>query len=165
MNQVPESPRFEVNITGTHSVRIPDEYAVPFEKAGHKRIKIKAYFHDNEITLYGAIHRYQGYFVISFGKRYQKELGVSLNDHFELQLSEDDTEYGVAVPEEFSAVLESDPEAMEIFNSFTDGKKRSLVFYVLKFRNSQTRIDKSLIIAENIKLGITDPRELIKDRR
>ena len=165
MSKVPDSPRFEVYITGTHGVPIPEKYGLPFEQAGHKRIQIKRFFCGNEITVYGALKRYQGSFVISFGKRYQKELGVTLKDHFEMQLSEDDTEFGVAVPEELSAVLESDPEAQEIFNSFTDGKKRSLVFYVLRFKNSQTRIDKSLIIADNIRMGITDPRELTKDRR
>ena len=111
------------------------------------------------------MHKYNGNFIISFGKRYQKQIGVDFNDYFELRIEEDDSKYGVEVPEEFLAVLESDPEASEIFESFTDGKKRSLIYYVLKFNNSQTRIDKVLIISENIKMGIKDPKELIKDHR
>ena len=66
------------------------------------------------------------------------------------------------MPEEFSAVLESDPEAADIFESFTDGKKRSLIYYVLRFKSSQLRIDKALIISENIKIGVTDPKEIVK---
>ena len=103
--------------------------------------------------------------MISFGKRYQRPLGVSLSDYFQLQITEDSSKYGVDVPEEFTAVFDSDPEASKVFEALTDGKKRSLIYHVLRFKNSQTRIDKSIIIAENLKLGITDPKDLLKDRR
>jgi hypothetical protein len=102
---------------------------------------------------------------VSFGKRYQKQLGVSFNDYFELQLFEDTSKYGVEMPEEFQAVLDSDPEAFGAFEQLTDGKKRSLIYYILSFKNSQTRIDKALIISENIKIGVSDQQEIIKDHR
>ncbi|MBT8261182.1 MAG: YdeI/OmpD-associated family protein [Bacteroidia bacterium] len=156
---------FEVTITGTHGVKLPESAAAPFYKAGHKRVKMTAWFKDKHIEFHGALHLNKGNFVISFGKRYQKELGVGFNDYFDLQLAEDTSKYGVEMPEELSAVLESDPMAADVFEDFTDGKKRSLIYYVLRFKNSQTRIDKSLIIAENMKHGISDPKELIRDRR
>lgn len=159
------SEKFEVTITGTHGVIIPESIARPFDEAGHKRIRITASYRDKTISFHAALNKYQGNYVISFGKRYQKPLGVSANDYFQLQLEEDSSKYGVDVPEEFSAVMESDPEAAEIFEQLTDGKKRSLIYYVLRFANSQTRIDKALIISENLKLGIKDPKELLKDRR
>ena len=163
MSDVQSSERFEVTITGTHGIEIPGQYALPFKNAGHDRVKLNAFYEDRSISFHGALHLYQGRFVISFGKRYQKELGVNRNDYFEIQIEEDTSKYGVTVPEEFSAVFNSDPEAAAIFDSFSAGKKRSLIYYVLRFKNSQTRIDKSLIISDNIKLGITDPKELIKD--
>ncbi|MEL6812026.1 MAG: YdeI/OmpD-associated family protein [Bacteroidota bacterium] len=159
------SKRFEVSIEGTHGVVVPDKEAQPFLDAGHSRVAIRAYFEGNEISFHGKLHSYQGRFLISFGKRYQKELGVDRSDYFELQLFENTTKYGVEMPEEFQAVLDSDPEAYEGFERLTDGRKRSLIYYIARFKNSQTRIDKALIISENIKMGITDQRELIKDRR
>jgi hypothetical protein len=159
------SEKFEVRITGAHGIIIPDAIAKPFTDAGHKRVKLNASFKDNTLDFHGALHYYQDNYRISFGKRYQKQLGVTSNDYFELQMAEDTSKYGVEVPEEFAAVMESDPEAAAIFEGFTDGKKRSLIYYVIRFKSSQTRIDKSIIISENIKLGITDPRELTKDRR
>lgn len=69
------------------------------------------------------------------------------------------------MPEEFQAVLDSDLEAYERFEKLIVGKKRSLIYLILRIKNSQTRIGKALIISENIKMGITDQRELIKDRR
>lgn len=159
------SEPFEVTISGTHGVHIPEKHILPFVEAGHKRIKLVASFQGREIVFYGAIHKYEGNYLISFGKRYQKELGVDKTDCFQLQLFENDTKYGVEMPEEFRAVLESDPEASEGFERLTDGKKRSLIYYIARFKSSQLKIDKALIISENIKLGITDGRELIKDRR
>ena len=159
------SEKFEVHIEGTHGLVIPGSAAEPFLEAGLSRVAIKAFFEGSEISFHGKLHRYSGKILVSFGKRYQKKLGVTFKDYFELQLSEDRSKYGVEMPEEFQAVLDSDPEAMEVFEKLTDGKKRSLIYYISAFKNSQTRIDKALIISENIKMGVTDPREMIKDRR
>lgn len=156
------SERFEVSIEGTHGIHIPEAIAIPFAEKGHKRVKLKVFFNESEITFHGALHKYLGRYVISFGKRYQKELGIYPSDYFDLQLFEDTSKYGVEMPEEFSAVLESDPEAQELFELLTDGARRSLIYYVLQYKNSQTRIDKALLISENIKRGIKKPREIVK---
>jgi uncharacterized protein YdeI (YjbR/CyaY-like superfamily) len=156
------SERFEVTLHGTHGLIIPHKIAEKFVLAGHTRVQYKAFFKDNEIEFHGALQIYKDRYMVSFGKRYQKQLGVFINDYFELQLIENTTKYGVEMPEELSAVLESDPEASKIFENFTDGKKRSLIYYLLRIKNSQTRIDKALIISENMKMGITDQKQLIK---
>lgn len=123
---------------------------------------IKAFFNTSEIFFHGKLRYIKEQFVISFGKRYQKELGVTPQDYFTLQLFEDTTKYGVAMPEELTAVLESDPEALERFEAINDGKKRSLNYFIIRIKNVQTRVDKALIIIENLKLGITDLKEVIK---
>ena len=158
------SERFEVTIEGTHGIVLPDSIVAPFVKKGLKRVKFMAFFEGKEIRFHGAVHSYLGKNMVSFGKRYQKELGVYPSDYFELQMFEDTSKYGVEMPEEFSAVLESDPEAFENFEKLTDGKKRSLIYYIIRFKNSQTRIDKALIIAENLKHGITDQKEIVKQQ-
>ncbi len=66
------------------------------------------------------------------------------------------------MPKKFDAVLQSDLGVFEIFESLTDGKKRGLIYYILKIKNSQSRIDKALIITENLKRGIRDNKELIR---
>jgi hypothetical protein len=97
-----------------------------------------------------------------FGKRYQKELGIFPNDYFQLQFFEDDSKYGVDVPEELDAVLLSDYEAYEIFETLTPGKQRGLIYAIARYKNSQTRIDKSILICENLKRGVRNPMELLK---
>ncbi|WP_394971257.1 YdeI/OmpD-associated family protein [uncultured Croceitalea sp.] len=97
-----------------------------------------------------------------FGKRYQKELGIFPNDYFKLQFFEDNSKYGVELPEEFEAVMLSDYEAYQIFESLTNGRKRGLIYAIARYKNSQTRIDKTLLLCENLKRGIRDPREMLK---
>lgn len=159
------SVKFQVTIDGTHGIIIPVEIAQTFKDAGHSRVALNASFEGKEISFHGKLHYYQGRFLISFGKRYQKELGVDRNDAFTIQLLENQSKYGVEMPEEFQAVFDSDPMAFEGFEKLTDGKKRSLIYYISRIKNSQTRIEKALIISENIKLGVTDGKEMIKDRR
>ena len=66
--------------------------------------------------------------MIMFGNRLQKELGVFQNDYFEMQLFEDNSKYGVDVPEELEAVFKSDVEAFEVFETLTAGKKRRIIY-------------------------------------
>lgn len=156
------TPKFPVHITGTHGVIIPEKHALSFAETGHKRIHIKAFFNDKQMEFHGALRLYQGNYIVSFGKRYQKELGIFPTDFFEFQLFENTTTYGVAIPEAMKAVMESDPEGYSYFEQLTDGRKRGLIYYVKRFKNEQTQVDKSLLIFNNLKRGITDPRELIK---
>jgi len=66
------------------------------------------------------------------------------------------------MPEELEAVLESDPGAKMIFDAFTAGKKRSIIYMIGRYKSSQTRIDKSLILCENLKIGLRETRILLK---
>lgn len=157
-----QSNRFEVSLVGTHGLELPEAEVLPFLEKGCSRVLLRAYFKDQEISFHGALHRYNDRYLVSFGRGYQKALGVFPNDYFELQLFEDTSKYGVEMPEELSAVLESDPEAAALFEAFTPGKKRSLIYAILKIKTSQNRIDKALLLSENIKHGITDAKEILK---
>ena len=157
-----KSEPFEVTLIGTHGLLVPESIAENFLEQGHKRVKIEATFEGKSISFHGAIQQWKGSYLISFGKRYQKELGVFPNDYFKLQFFEDTSKYGVDIPEELEAVLFSDPEAHKIFESFTAGKKRGIIYMILSYKVSQTRIDKSLLLCENLKRGIRNNPDLIK---
>ena len=157
-----KSPVFEVSLKGSHSLIIPDRHALPFIEKGQGRVKVQATFEGKTLSFHAALQKYQGQYVMTFGKRYQKELGVFPNDYFEMQLFEDTSRYGVEMPEELEVVLQGDPEAFKIFESFTEGKIRSLIYVIARYKNSQTKIDKSIILAENLKRGVRDPKDLFK---
>ena len=157
-----KSQVFEVSLYSDHSIIVPERIVQKFINQGHKRVIVKIIFKGKSLQFHAALQKYHGNFHITFNKQNQKKLGIFPSDFFQVQLFEDTSKYGVEMPEEFDAVLQSDYEASEIFESLTDGKKRSLIYYILKIKNSQTRIDKALIITENLKRGIRDNRELIK---
>lgn len=157
--------KFEVTITGTHGIIIPIEEARPFIEEGQSRVALKAFFEGKSISFHGKLHQRNGTILISFGKRYQKELGVTTLEFFLLQIIEDVTEYGVEMPEELSAVLETDSKAFECFKKLTNGKKRSLIYHILRIKNTQTRIDKALLLCENLSRGLTDIKKLVQPSR
>jgi hypothetical protein len=158
-----QSPVFEISITGSYySLLLPNEIIKPFLDKNLKRLKVKASFQGKELWFHGAIQKRNGNHYMMFGKRYQKELDVFPNDYFQLQFFEDTSKYGVDLPEEFEAVMFSDHQAFKIFESLTDGRKRGLIYAIARYKNQQTRIDKTLLLCENLKRGIRDPREMLK---
>ncbi|MEL6918555.1 MAG: YdeI/OmpD-associated family protein [Bacteroidota bacterium] len=157
-----QSPVFEVSISGTHTIYLPESIIAPFLEKNHTRVQVNAIFGDKSITFHGAIQKRKGNYFLMFGKNNQKALEVYPNDYFQLQFFEDTSRYGVEMPEELDAVLASDYEAFQIFESFTDGKKRGIIYMISRFKNSQTRIDKSLLVCENLKRGIRQNPELLK---
>jgi len=160
-----KSKTFDVSLEGKYVIFLPESQVAPFIEKGHKRAEIIATSHKKQLTFHGALRKRNGAYQLMFSKQKQKELNLLPGDIFQLQLLEDTTKYGVEMPEELEAVFESDPEAFSIFKSFTDGKKRSLIYYIKRIKNIQTRVDKALLISENIKMGITDLRELNKVHR
>ncbi|PQB05988.1 hypothetical protein BST85_06745 [Aureitalea marina] len=148
-----------------HSLIIPDDLAVSMLDGGKKRVVVHGRYQEKEVEFHAALQRIKGSYRIMFSKKHQKSLGVGPTDPVEIRLSPDTSKYGVEVPEEFQAVLDSDPVAYAQFESLSDGLKRSLIYYVKRFKNSQTRIDKSLVIANNLALGISNGKELVVDRR
>ncbi len=156
------SEEFEVQVSGMHAVYINNKHAEPFRKKGFERIRVEARHEGKSVSFHAALQQRDGMYVITFSKAKQKELGVYTNDVFYMKLFEDTTRFGVEIPEELEAVLNSDPEAMQIFETLTDGRKRSLIYAIRRYKNSQTRIDKSLLLCENLKMGLRDPAALLK---
>ncbi len=153
---------FEVSVHGMHGIIIPDKIALPFIEKGYSRVRVKASFDEITIEFYAALRKYRGEFIMMFSKNKQKELGLSTNDNFQLQLFEDTSKYGVEVPEEFEAVMLSDYDAYQIFESFTKGKQRGIIYMITRFKDSQKKIDKTLLLCENLKRGIRDNKDLLK---
>lgn len=157
-----KSPLFEVSLSAGFGILLPENIIAPFLEKKQKRVRVEAHFEGKKINLHAAIQRRGEQYYMMFGKANQKALGVFPNDYFQLQFFEDDSKYGVEISEELEAVLYSDQEAFQIFESFTDGKKRGIIYMISRYKVSQTRIDKSILLCENLKRGIRDNMELLK---
>ncbi|MBR9845639.1 MAG: YdeI/OmpD-associated family protein [Algicola sp.] len=155
---------FSIGLLDQYHLQIPSEIAEPFIANKQSRVKVKATFNSNSIEFYAALKKDKNTddYKMMFGKRLQKALGVLQNDYFQLQLSEDTSKYGVDMPEELDAVFQTDHEAFTIFESLTPGKQRSIIYTIIRIKNTQTRIDKALIMCDNLKRGETNPMKLFK---
>ncbi len=159
-----KSLTFETSLNSNHSIVVPEHIAQHFIRQGHKRVITKITFKNKAVNFHAALQKYHNKYHITFNKANQKSIAIFPSDYFNVELFEDTSKYGVEMPEEFEAVLQSDPIGSDIFESLTDGKKRSLIYYILKIKTSQTRIDRSILIVNNLKLGIRDQKELVQKR-
>ncbi|WP_172675889.1 YdeI/OmpD-associated family protein [Croceitalea dokdonensis] len=121
-----------------------------------------ATYKTNTLSFHGAIQKRKGGYVMMFGKRYQKELGISTNEVLQVQFFEDTSTYGVELPEEFEAVMFTDDVAHQIFESLTKGTQRGLIYTILRIKKSETRIEKTLLLCENLNRGIRESKQLFQ---
>ncbi len=98
-----------------------------------------------------------GYFInigSSICKRLKIKKGSLVTATFEI----DKSKYQFEMPEELEEVLKTDKQALSIFEKITAGNKRGVIYLVSKVKSVEKRIEKSLRIAEYLKVGITSPR-------
>lgn len=159
-----KSAIFEIGLLDKYHIYISEHIMKPFVDTKVERLYIKASHNNKSIDFYAAYVRDKNTdeYRIMFGKRLQKQLGVLQNDYFEIQLFENTSKYGVQVPEELEEVFKFDSEAFEVFETLTIGKQRSIIYAIARYKNSQTRIDKSLIVCDNLRKGNLNPYTILK---
>ena len=159
-----KTDKFKINLIDTYNIFIPNEVFTPFADKKMSRVKVEVTSEIKKIEFYAAvkIDKKSGDFKMMFSKQKQKELNLSLGDEFEIQLFEDTSKYGVDVPEELEEIFLTDYEAYKIFESLTKGKQRSIIYGVLRYKTSQQKIDKALIMCENLKRRNFEPMKMFK---
>lgn len=155
---------FTIGLLDKYHLYIPSEIVEEFPKEKRNRFKIKFKHGNKELEVFAALRKDKNTadYRMMFSNANQKKLGLFQNDYFEMQLLEDTSKYGVDMPEELDAVFKSDFEAFEIFEALTAGKKRSIIYFIKRIKNTQTRIDKALIMCNNLRRGITEQKWLFK---
>ncbi|MBC5775912.1 DUF1905 domain-containing protein [Pontibacter sp. KCTC 32443] len=120
---------------------------------------------NNKLTFQGglvALGGGSGY--ISINNKQLKQLGLQSGDKVEITLQEDTTEYGMEVPEELKELLNQDTEGKRRFELLPPGKQRYIIYYVGGVKSSQLRIDRALLLINNLKqlpLGKESFREML----
>jgi hypothetical protein len=91
----------------------------------------------------------QGYIIIN--KKKMKRFDIELGEAVSLTLRHDNSKYGMEMPEELEVLLEQDPEGAKLFEALSDGKKRYIIYYVSSVKSSQLKIDRSIMMINNLK--------------
>ena len=144
----------------TYLLVLAVEIARPFVDTHGRRVIVEINGHHSWHAALSP-HRDYGYYVM-VSKANSKAADIDPEAEIEVVIRPDESKYGVEVPEEFLAVLETDPEGEAIFERMTDGGKRSVIHIVKRVKSSDNRIEKSLELMEKLKMGITDRRLLNK---
>jgi antitoxin component of MazEF toxin-antitoxin module len=144
---------------GMHVLYLPETEALRFIEKGEKRVLAIL---NNKVELHCALVREKAAgFCIMISARVMKELGVRSGDTVRVHLQSDQSPLQFSVPEELQEVLNTDEGAKNVFDTLTDGRKRGLAALVLQVKSTDKRIERSLVIAEKLKLGITAPAKVL----
>ena len=90
-------------------------------------------------------------FYIIVNKQKRDAVGIVEGDIVNVELTKDESKYGLPVPEELLEVLNQDDEGERLFHALTPGKQRSLIYIVGNIKNIDKRIHTALIIIEHLK--------------
>lgn len=144
---------------GSHFMRIDPHLAKEMIAGGKKRVICTV----GDVRFHCAIlnSKEVGYY-IHLGAALLKKMKLRESDLFHAELREDDSPYQFEIPVEFAEVMASDSEANKIFESLTDGNKRSLIYLVAKLKSQDKRIQTALKIATRMKMGITSAAKILK---
>ena len=109
-------------------------------------------------------------YFITLNKEIAKTLKLYQGDKIQVELSVDDSKYGMEICPEFEELLEMDKEGSDLFHALTPGKQRNLIHIATLPKSQEIRIRKSLIILDYLRMkgGKLDFRELnqcLKDWR
>ncbi|EAS19238.1 hypothetical protein BBFL7_02136 [Flavobacteria bacterium BBFL7] len=141
----------------TSAILIPEDIADQLATHKIKRVVATIKANCKKLTLYAGIAKKHGIIYMMFSKANQKALGVTAGDTLEIDMREDTSKYQAPMTEELEAVLLSDYEAYEIFETLLPGKQRNIIFMVYRVNDSQKRVDIALNIMENLKIGNHNP--------
>lgn len=132
-------------------IKIPSKVVETYAKGRQTRLLCTL---ENEISYScGLNHFGDGDYFIILSSRYVKKLKKEVDDTIQFEIIEHPDPLGVFVPEVLTVFLDQDAEAKEIFDSLTDGKKRTLIFAIgrIKSIDIQLRKIREFLIEEQLK--------------
>jgi hypothetical protein len=147
---------------GMHYLPLDEPTALMFLNKGEKRIVCRI---NNCYDLHCAVMRSKeaGYYLV-LGSRVMKELGLKKGSTVHALLKSDHSELQFVLPEELSAVMETDDAARHAFDRLSAGTKRGLAAFVMQVKSMDKKIERSLQIAKKLKEGITSTRQLCSNK-
>ena len=92
-----------------------------------------------------------GEFFIVVNKKFRDRLGIVVGDLVRVELTKDESKYGLPMPDEMREVLDQDPEGDRLFHALTSGKQRTMLYYIAKWKDIDRRIHYALTVVEHLK--------------
>lgn len=90
-------------------------------------------------------------FYIIVNKKKRDSIGIVAGDTVKVELVKDESKYGLPMPEEFTEVLNQDPDGDRLFHALSAGKQRSLIYLVSNVSDIDKRIHVALLVVAHLK--------------
>jgi len=113
-----------------------------FEKK--RATRLRCTLNDRLTISCGLNHLGDGNFFIIVATRYMKKIGKQVGDVITFEITEDQNPLGVEIPEVLSVLLAQDEDAKNIFDQLTDGRKRTLIYTIMRTKNIDIQVEMAL---------------------
>lgn len=132
--------QIQTGMGGYHALRIPKAMVDTFSQKHKSRVRLVL---DESVVVSCALKNggIEDFYVF-VSQRDIKKLRWKQGDLVNFSIEEHPHPLGVDVPEVLDVFLAQDSDAKAIFDTFTDGKKRSLVFSILRLKSVDKQIEK-----------------------
>ena len=150
------------HLVGMHFLEVPASVVAAL--GGKMKIRLLCTINGALTYPCGLVALGQGRAYIRLNAKRMKQLGLRYGQEVAVSLAEDPSPYGMEVPEELTELLEQDEEGRERFARLSPGKQRYIIHYVSSVKSSQLRIDRALLLINNLKrlpVGKEDFRQML----
>ena len=132
-----------------HILRVPKAKVAHFGFKGNLR-RVVCTLGSTE-TFNCALFPSKGDYFITLNKKLRDKLRLEVGDTVTMELSKDESKYGMPMPEEFAEVLRQDPEGEALFNKLSPGDQRLMLKLIVFVKDVDKRIARSLVGIELLK--------------
>jgi len=133
----------------TYHIKVPHPIARHFLAMGDKRVVCHLDGkHEFQCAIMSAG---DGVYFINLNKKIRDKLGLKEGGKIEVHLEKDRSEFGLPVPAEWKEMLAQDKKADALFKKLTPGKQRNLIYIIGQAKNTDLRIQRSIIVADHLK--------------
>jgi hypothetical protein len=132
-----------------HILRIPKKKVESFGFKGNLR-RVICTLNGTE-TFNCSLFPSKGDYFITLSKKLRDKLGVDVGDAVAIELSKDESKYGMPMPEEFAEVLRQDPDGEKLFEALSPGNQKLLLKLIIMVRDVDKRIVRGLVALDTLK--------------
>jgi hypothetical protein len=141
--------RILAHLPGMRYIEVPG--AIVTKAGGGFRIRLLCTLNGLMTFQCGIVALGNGSGYISLNQKRMKALKLKDGDMVQVSLNPDSSRYGMEVPEELKELFRQDKEGKKRFDLLSPGKRRYILFYIGSVKSEQKRIERSILIIENIK--------------
>lgn len=132
-----------------HILRVPRSKVEAFGFKGNLR-RVVCTLNETE-TFNCALFPSKGDYFITLNKKLRDKLGLEIGKTVTIELSPDESKYGMPTPEEFAELLRQDPDGERLFNALSPGNQRLMLKLIVFGKDEDKRIIRSLVGLELLK--------------